>query len=216
MQRRALVVDDENFTAALVRDTLVAAGFEVCLAHTPAEASSAFADFDPDVAVIDISLGRGVTGIDLVYLAAESYPATALLLLSRYPDLRTAGVNPNDLPPSCGFLSKSEVVQSSDLLDAVESVLRDASPRPRPSQASAGPLASLTRTQLEVLQLVAQGFTNSEIARRRCCSGSAVEKILTTIYQRLDIAADGRIHPRSEAIRIYVAAAVLPDRTQRD
>lgn len=212
MQRRALVVDDEKLTAALVREVLTAAGFEVCLAHTAAAASQAFEDFDPDVAILDISLGRGASGLDVAHLASQAYPGTALLLLSRYPDLRTAQVSPRDLPPHCGFLSKSDVDETSVLLEAVEAVLRQTARRPLDRSPARGPLTALTRTQLEVLRMVAQGYTTGEIARRRQCSSSAVEKLLGSIYQRLGIASDGAIHPRVEAIRIYAAAAVMPER----
>lgn len=212
MRRRALVVDDDRLVAALVKDVMTSAGYDVALAHTAPAASAALAEFDPDVAILDISLGRGPTGIDLAHLAHESYPATALLLLTRYPDLRTAQSTASDLPPHCGFLSKVNVADASVLLDAVEAVLRDREPEPGPHAKVDGPLAALTRTQLTVLNLVAQGFTSAEIARRRECTTSAVEKILGNIYQRLNIDTDSVIHPRVEAIRIYATAAVMPDR----
>jgi DNA-binding NarL/FixJ family response regulator len=213
IRRRALVVDDDRMLSALVKDVLVAAGFEVQLAHSAAAGSEGLADFDPDVAIFDIELGRGASGIDLAHLAQESYPETAVLLLSRYPDLRTAQASVRDLPPSCGFLSKSTVAESAVLLEAVESVLRDCAPDVGDQANACGPLAGLTATQLSVLRMVAQGFTTTEIARRRHCTTSAVEKILGTIYQKLNIDTDSAIHPRVEAIRIYASAAVLPERT---
>lgn len=213
MERRALVVDDEKLVAALIKDVLVSAGFDVQIAHSAAAASEAFATFDPDVAILDISLGRGASGLDLAHMASQSYPGTALLLLTRYPDLRTAQISERDLPTNCGFISKDSVRETAELLDAVESVLRETKLRADASDGGPGPLASLTRTQLRVLKLAALGYTTAEIARRRDCTVSAVEKILATIYQRLDIEIGGAIHPRVEAIRIYASAAVLPERT---
>ena len=201
--RRALVVDDDKMLCALVKDVLVAAGFEVQVAHSAAAGSEGLADFDPDVAILDIELGRGASGIDLAHLAQESNPET---------DLRTAQASARDLPPSCGFLSKPTVVESAVLLEAVESVLRDRAPAAGDHVDTSGPLAALTATQLSVLRMVAQGFTTTEIARRRDCTTSAVEKILGTIYQKLNIDTGSTIHPRVEAIRIYASAAVLPER----
>lgn len=211
MRRRALVVDDDKLVAVLVRGVLASADFEVELAHDAAAASEALADFDPDVAILDISLGRGPSGIDLAHLAHRAYPAVALLLLTRYPDLRTAQAAVAEVPAGCGFLNKDSVGQPDVLLDAVEQVLHD-NPAARSQQD--GPLAGLTSTQLTVLNMAAQGWTSAEIARRRGCSPSAVEKILGSIYQRLNIRSDGTIHPRVEAIRIYAAAAVLPERAE--
>ena len=212
MQRRALVVDDESFVAALVENVLKSAGFEVCIAHSSAAASLALEGFDPDVAVLDISLGQGASGLDLAHVLSGAYPGVALLLLSRYPDLRTARVRPEDLPRHCLFLSKSAVADAAVLLDAVESALREKVPEQPVREHETGPLAGLTRVQLDVLHSVAQGYTNLEIARKRGCSTSAVEKVLGTIYQRLGLESAGVLHPRVEAVRIYTAAAILPDR----
>lgn len=112
MQRRALVVDDEALVAALLKNMLSAAGFEVELAHTAGDASEAFETFDPDIAILDISLGPGPSGLDIAYMASQSYPGVALLLLSRYPDLRTAHGRPIELPAHCGFISKDSVADT--------------------------------------------------------------------------------------------------------
>lgn len=213
MRRRALVVDDEPMVAALIRDVLTTAGFEVEVAHSAAAASEVLADFDPDIAVLDIALGRGATGIDVAHLACKTYPATALLLLSGYPDIRTAQLTHSEVPPGCQFLSKSDVVKGTVLIDAVEAVLRDNEIIVGDADDNPGPLAALSKAQLAVLHLVAQGFTTVEIARRRECTTSAVEKMLGTIYSRLNIDAGGSIHPRVEAIRIYVEASALPARS---
>lgn len=211
MQRRALVVDDEVLVAALLQNVLTAAGFEVELAHTAGDASEAFETFDPDIAILDISLGPGPSGLDIAYMASQSYPGVALLLLSRYPDLRTAQGRPVELPANSGFISKDSVADASVLLAAVESLLQDET-LTRAEFGRTRALSELTEVQLEVLRMAAQGYTSAEIARRRQCSTSAVEKVLQGVYQRLGIAVDGVIHPRVEAIRIYTSAAVLPER----
>lgn len=210
--RRALVVDDDFLVAALVRDVLEAGAFEVRVAHHAKEAIEAFAHFDPDVAILDVELGKGPSGIDVAHIAHRAYPTTALLLLTRYPDLQTAQLTDADLPDGCAFLTKQQVTDSGVLLNTVEVVLRGLGERPRGPQRGEGPLAGLTRTQLAVLRLVVQGFTNAEIARRRGCTTNAVEKMLTSIYDKLDIDTGAAVHPRAEAIRIWASSAALPER----
>lgn len=210
--RRALVVDDDPLVAALVCDLLTAAGFEVRVAHGAREATTVLLDFDPDIAILDVALGSGPTGIDLAHIAHRAYPTMALLILTRYPDLSTAHLTAADLPPGCGFLTKHLVSESAVLLGAVESVLAGSHQRMSESGRGTGPLASLTRTQVAVLRMVVQGFTNAEIARRRGCTTNAVEKILTAIYERLEIDAEGCVHPRVEAIRIWANASAIPER----
>lgn len=212
MNRRALVVDDDTMVAGLIRSVLESADFDVDLANNAAQASRAFEDFDPDVVILDISLGRGPSGFDLAHLAHVLCPAAALLILTRYPDLRTARATVQDLPAGCGFLSKQVVTDPSVLIEAVEGVIRSNASETVVHEQVDVQLARLTRSQLAVLHMLAQGLTTSEIARRRERTPSAVEKMLGEIYSRLDIDAKGDVHPRAEAIRIYASAALLPDR----
>lgn len=60
---------------------------------------------------------------------------------------------------------------------------------------------------------MAQGFSTPEIARQRECTTSAVEKLLGSVYLDLGIGAGGPLIPRSEAIRLYIAHAGIPDRS---
>lgn len=73
-------------------------------------------------------------------------------------------------------------------------------------------IGELTKTQSEVLRMVAQGYTNSEIAVRRETSISAVEQLLNAIFKGLGITNSQQINPRAEAMRIYIAEAGLPHR----
>jgi DNA-binding NarL/FixJ family response regulator len=121
-------------------------------------------------------------------------------------------LTPADLPESCAYVPKSTIVSTSQLLGIVEDVLRDQGmtyDQPQPS----GPLSRLSRAQLDVLRRVAQGFSTPEIARQRECTTSAVEKLLGSVYLDLGIGAGGPLIPRSEAIRLYIAHAGIPDRS---
>ena len=73
-------------------------------------------------------------------------------------------------------------------------------------------IGELTKTQSEVLRMVAQGYTNSEIAARRETSVSAVEQLLNAIFRGLGIINSSQINPRAEAMRIYISEAGLPHR----
>ena len=73
-------------------------------------------------------------------------------------------------------------------------------------------IGDLTKTQSEVLKMVAQGYTNSEIASRRETSVSAVEQLLNAIFRGLGITNSQQINPRAEAMRLYIAEAGLPQR----
>jgi DNA-binding NarL/FixJ family response regulator len=209
--RKLLVVEDEPLVASLLARTLESEGFVVLTASTVAEATQALRGFDPDIAVIDINLGRGPSGLELAFVLHKKYPAIALMLLTKHPDIRTAGYSPKDLPPGCGFIRKDLMGDSSALLQSIEQAIADKL-EPRPRDDPKRPLGKLTPSQIEILRLIAMGYTNIAIARRRDTSSRAVEKVLKSIYQALEIPVDGDLNPRVEAVRHFVFAAGVPER----
>lgn len=211
-RRRLLVVEDEPLTARLLRDALEGLGFDVSTASSADEARDVLATFDPDVALVDLVLSDGPSGADLAHVIDHQHPGVGILILTRYPDLRSAGFPEDALPPGTGFVRKDLVEDSRYLVAAIDAVVAERRRAPRHDVAPDRPLANLTSTQLEVLRMLAQGYDNSAIARRRDCSESSVQHLNAEIYRRLGIDPRGELNPRVEAVRMFFAAAGLPDR----
>lgn len=210
--RRLLVVEDEPLTASLLAEVLESHGFEVQTAPDVLQARAAVRKFDPDVALIDISLGDGPTGWDLAHVLNEQRPDIALLFLTKHPDQRTAGPSGMDLPPGCGFLRKDRVRETGYLLESIESVLADRGDAIRDDRDPTKPLAGLSAKQLQVLRLMAMGYTNPAIARSMNVALSSVERWVVGIFKVLDIETKGDVNPRVEAVRIFIASSSLPER----
>lgn len=65
----------------------------------------------------------------------------------------------------------------------------------------------MTPRELEVLELVAAGWSNSAIAARLVLGERAVEKHVSAVLWKLDLPAeDGEIHRRVRAVLVYLAA----------
>ena len=210
--RRVLVVEDEGFTSGLVCAALRGGGFDVKAASSAAEARREVTAFDPDAAVIDLNLGPGPSGVDLAHILHRQHPGVALLLLTKLPDLRAAGYTEADLPPTCGFIRKEAVTDADLLVRAIERALTDQVERMSRQTEVANPLNALTPTQFAVLRLVAQGYTTPRIAELRGTTTSAVEKVLGSIYDALEISKDGGLSRRAEAMRLFVEYVGLPPR----
>ncbi len=208
--RRLLVVEDEPLMASLLAEALMVHGFEVRIASDVLEARRAVRDFDPDGALIDISLGDGPTGLDLAHVLSKQRPDIALLILTKHADARAAGAG--EVPKGCGFLRKDKVRDTEYLLAQLESVLSDEADQVRDDLQAAGPLAALSPRQFEVLRLMAMGYTNEFIAQTTDSSLSSVERWVMQVFRALGLDTRGNINPRVEAVRIYVAASSLPDR----
>ena len=199
--------------SALLADSLSHEDFDIRTAASAEEATTITRKFDPDIAILDINLGRGMNGIDLAYILSRRHPGIAILVLTQHPDLRTAGFEPNDLPAGCGFLRKQEVHSRNDILKAIDSLISSDINDPRQDVDPGRPLAQLTPTQIEVLRMVAQGYTNQEIARQRNTSTRAVEGVLNAVFLTLGIDNAHGINQRVEAVRIFITAAGTPQRS---
>jgi DNA-binding NarL/FixJ family response regulator len=213
IKRNLLIVEDEPMVAALLSESLSNEDFEIRTATSVKEAISITKNFDPDIAILDINLGRGLNGVDLAFILSKQHPGIALLLLTQHPDLRTAGFEKKDLPQGCGFMRKQEVTSRADILKAIDSLVAPNVKQVRQDVNPDRPLASLTPTQVEVLRMVAQGFTNQEIGKQRNTSTRAVEGVLNAIFLNLGIDNSDGINQRVEAVRIFIAAAGTPERS---
>lgn len=211
ISRRLLVVEDEHLVANLLREILGKAGFEVQVAHDAISALSIAKKFDPDIAVLDINLGEGPSGVELAFVLDKMQPGIALLILTKHPDLRTAGYSAEDLPKDCGFLRKDLMSNSIEFVQSIENVI-SGQKKVRQDKDPDRPLGNLSSHQIEILRLAAMGLTNAAIARQRNTSSRAVEQALKSIYDALGIETDGDLNPRVEAVRRFVAVTGVPKR----
>ena len=209
--RRVLIVEDEQLVSALLEQTLLSVNFQTSRANNAVEAKRQIETFDPDIALLDIDLGPGANGIDVAHILAKKHPDIAILFLTKFPDLRSAGLRMEDLPPGCGFLRKELVGNTEYLVNAIDNVLGER-PQVRDDLLPNRPLSVLTKNQVEALRLLASGYTNAEIARRRETSVSSVEQLLKTTFKNLGIQSSDDINPRIEAVRIFIQAAGIPNR----
>jgi len=210
--RRLLVVEDEPLMASLLASALTSAGFNVDVAKDVLEAREAVRNFDPDCVLLDISLGDGPSGLDLAHVLDRQRPDIALVVLTKYPDPRTAGVETSMIPANCGFLRKDRVRDTNYLLESIESALADRGGEIRNDAGESHPLAGLSAKHLEVLRLMATGYTNEYIATLRDASQSTVERWVIEIFRTLNIDTKSNLNPRVEAVRRFISAAGVPDR----
>jgi DNA-binding NarL/FixJ family response regulator len=73
-------------------------------------------------------------------------------------------------------------------------------------------IGGLDARHVEVLRLVAMGYTNDQIGRLKDASQTTVERWCQEVFRALGIDTNGAVNPRVEAARRYIAAAGIPDR----
>lgn len=181
---RVLIVEDDGFTRMLLRSQIETLGYTV-VADAPSvtTALTALASLTPDVALLDLDLGRGPTGIDLAIALRERIARIGIVLLTSYADTRLIG-DRRPLPTGSLALVKRSLQDSSQLDDALRMALASPLGLGRAPDRSA---LKLSDGQVEILRLVANGFSNAEIAKRRTLSESAVIKAVGRLVDQLEL-----------------------------
>ena len=205
--RTLVVVENESLLRDLIARSLEAVGFDVTTAANASDAKRACKAVDPDACIVDIELGPGPDGFDFAdYLAKES-PDIGVVFLTNLPDPRFAQKDLKAVKQSQAYLRKSQLVDSKELVDAVNAVLKEEDvSKFRHDQSTGRPLADLSRRQLTVLQLMAEGLSNAQIAEARGTTVRAVEGMISRIFQALEIDAQGAGNARIAASKAYMSA----------
>jgi len=208
--RRVLVVEDEPLMSSLLADVISGHGFTVRTASDVARARREIEAFDPDMLLLDVSLGEGPTGIHLAHAMRLSRPDIAILVFTRHADIASATTDGLALPSGVGFLRKHLVSDQAYLIDAMEKVLREQNDLVAEDKKTEDVFAFLGSNGSRALRLLAEGYDNDEIARRCDVSRKTVERWIEHIYRDLGIDTKGKLNPRVAAARRFFFAVGVP------
>lgn len=182
---RAIVIDDHR----IVRDGLIAlldaeTGIDVVGQYaSAAEALADAASVRPDLALVDISLGEGITGLELVERLRERFPAMRFLVMSMHDDpalvlrarevgahgFATKGVSAHELVDLCLKATTVDWLVSSDLGAGVP-----ASRRP-----------NLTARESEVLLALLGGDAPKRVADRLGMSDKTLYRHRANLLEKI-------------------------------
>lgn len=204
--RRVLIVDDDAMVRSLVGDLLQRNGFEVTACSDVGTARELVQEFDPDLAVLDVNLGFGPTGVQLGYVLRQLHPEMSVMYLTRYPTALVTEPGLSDHIAQSVVLAKDDVHDPEVVLDAVETALRGAREETALGNGADASIQRLSRAQLQVLELLAQGLTNASIAEMRQTSERAVEKHVKLIYETLGLETHGTHNARVLAAKKFLEA----------
>ena len=208
--RKVLVVEDDALVRALIKTNLESSGFVIATADSAASARKVANDFDPDVALLDIELGDGPTGIDLALILRKTQPEIALVFLTHIPEPRLVGIDNRKIPKNAAYLAKDRITDPKMLSEAIDAALRGRISREFRDDKRDYPLANLSRSQLSVLQMVALGMSNTEIAQERDTTVRAVENLVKRSFIAAGIDPGAGGNPRVIAAREFIKFAGLP------
>ncbi|MBI9050730.1 MAG: response regulator transcription factor [Anaerolineaceae bacterium] len=194
---RVLICDDqeivcEGLSKILSSDESISV---VGTAGDGAEALEQVEKLQPDLVLMDLKM-PGVNGIHATRQIRNSYPDTAVLILTTYDDdewlfdaIRSG---------ASGYLLKD--TPRADLIDAIKGtvigktfvdpsvagkLMSDIALRSTPKKSTL--TALLTDRELEILILIAKGYNNADIAQRLFLSEGTVKNYSSTIFSKLNV-----------------------------
>jgi len=168
----------------------------------------------PDVAIVDIRMPPTHTdeGLQAARRIRERFPNVGVLVLSQYVEPAYAMELLQESAEGVGYLLKDRVADVDEFAGAVRRVAQGGSALDPTvisqlvgRRRSDDPLSSLTPREREVLELMAEGRSNNVIAERMVVTERAVEKHVTSIFQKLRLPAAAEDHRRVLAVLRYLS-----------
>jgi len=168
----------------------------------------------PDAVIVDIRMPPTHTteGLDAAAEIREQHPQVAILVLSAHIEVEHA-MNLIASGERSGYLLKRRVTDVEDFVSTLRRIVNGASVvdpelvRELVSKRRAGdPLDELTPREREVLQLMAEGRSNTGIARRLWVTEGTVEKHIHSILAKLTLPDTDDSHRRVLAVLMFLDA----------
>jgi DNA-binding NarL/FixJ family response regulator len=211
---KVVIAEDSVLLREGVARLLADAGFDVVgQSETADDLMLKVRSYEPDIAIVDIRMPPTHTdeGLRAAQEIRERHPGTAVLVLSSHIESGYALELLAGDASGVGYLLKERVSDIKGFVAAVERVAEGGTAldpevvsRLVGRQRGSGPLDELTPREHEVLQLMAEGRSNSGIAEVLVVTDRAVEKHVTSIFSKLGLRAAGEDHRRVLAVLTYL------------
>ncbi len=209
-----MLADDSVLLREGVARLLVDAGFEVVgQVDNPDDLLRRVGFSKPDVVIVDIRMPPTQTdeGLRAAKQIRERYPSVGVLVLSQYVEPGYALELLSESSEGVGYLLKDRVSDIEEFAAAVRRVAQGGSALdPAVVSQLVGrhrtddPISTLTTREREVLELMAEGRSNGGIAERMVVTERAVEKHVTSIFQKLGLPQAPEDHRRVLAVLTYL------------
>jgi len=213
---RVVIADDTVLLREGVARLLTEAGFDVVGQSSDADdLLLKVRSYSPDVAITDIRMPPTQTheGLRAALEIRATYPDVGVLVLSQHADVGLAMKLLADNAEGVGYMLKDRVGDPDELAEAVRRVGHGGSvidptivSQLLGRRRGDDPLEHLTPREREVLELMAQGRSNQGIAERLFVTERAVQKHITSIFQKLGLQAGSEDHRRVLAVLAFLRA----------
>ena len=199
---KVLFVEDDQFTQRTVAELLNHHGVEVLTVNSVPEAIICFPEFDPHAVLTDLDLGAQPDGVDLLRYLSKHYPWIGKVVLTAHASPEIAlGVHQN-LPDDVTFLIKS-LVDGQILYDAILNSVEAIQAPVNMSLEANGATLVVSKSQGELLRMLAEGLSNSAIAQKREMTLPATKSVIHRLFVSLGLDSDVNTNQRVMAVKMW-------------
>jgi DNA-binding NarL/FixJ family response regulator len=204
-----LVASDDAFELAALSAALRLHAINVVAeAQTEEIAQNLYKFLSPEVVIIDLQFASQ-EALSLVNKFRKVNPGLGIVLMTACPDLRLLGLVEKQIPMGSQVILKKSVADLSVVSQAISNSLLAVAEKRKMSwidsngslheSAFRSVLSDFTDIQIETFRLLANGLSNSEIAKVRFVSEKSVEQIVARIAQHLLVVPD-----RAQNLRVVL------------
>ncbi len=204
-----LVASDDAFELAALSAALRLHAINVVAeAQTEEIAQNLYKFLSPEVVIIDLQFASQ-EALSLVNKFRKVNPGLGIVLMTACPDLRLLGLVEKQIPMGSQVILKKSVADLSVVSQAISNSLVAVAEKRKMSwidshgslheSAFRSVLSDFTDIQIETFRLLANGLSNSEIAKVRFVSEKSVEQIVARIAQHLLVVPD-----RAQNLRVVL------------
>jgi DNA-binding NarL/FixJ family response regulator len=219
MPLRLVIAEDHLLVREGVR-RLLEADPELEVVAVCGDLDSLFAAVDserPDVVVTDIRMppGNSDEGLQAADRLRTTHPDVGVVVLSQYATPSYALALLEGGTDGRSYLLKERVQEPEQLGSAIRAVASGGSMIDskvvevlvaEDARGERSPLKSLTERERDVLREMAAGKSNAAIAETLFLTEGSVEKVIHSIFQKLELTWEASIHKRVKAVVLYLAA----------
>ena len=207
---RAVIADDELLLRQGLERLLTDGGIDVVASAGDAtDLIRKTQAHRPDIVITDVRMPPELTddGLRAAIAIRRALPGTGVLVVSQHLAERYALQLLGNDAQGVGYLLKDRIADLDDFLDAVRTVASGGTAldpevvaRMMGRRRRENPLEHLTPRERDVLALIVEGLSNHGIAERLHVGPHAVEKHVTSIFEKLELGHDRADHRRVLAV----------------